>query len=246
MTRRLVLLTLLIMLLASACGRRNQANPVTVVLFDLTASTAAGSIRGQYLRDFGKILEGLTAGGTLAVDIIDDNPLAHSSFPIMASFSRYDPLTENRLGYDRRIKAQREAVARQAQMIVTARPSRRQGTSVMDALQLAERAFASYEGSPRVLVLFSDMIEQSGRYDFAREALTPARIKQIVERERAAKHVPDLRDVEVCVVGAGAARSGGISPDRFLAIQAFWIEYFKAAGAHLPKERYGSALLKCP
>jgi hypothetical protein len=90
------------------------------------------------------------------------------------------------------------------------------------------------------------MIEQSRRNDFSRELLTPARVQQIIERERSANRLPDLREVEVCVVGAGAARSGGITPERFLVIQEFWLQYFKAAGANLPKARYGSALLKCP
>lgn len=246
MRRRLSLLILLIMLGAAACGGRTQNAPVMVVLFDLSGSTGTEMIRAQYLRDFGKILDSVAVGGVLAVDIIDDNPLAHSSFPIAASFDRYDPLKENRLNYDRRIRAQRESVTRQAQAVVNKRSSGRPGTSVMDALQLAERVFGSYPGTTRVLVIFSDMIEQSRRYNFAGERLTPARIQQIIEREQSAKRLPDLAGVEVCVVGAGAARSGGITPERFLTIQEFWLQYFKAAGANLPKARYGSALLKCP
>ncbi|HET6948291.1 MAG TPA: hypothetical protein VFJ45_10825 [bacterium] len=243
--RRALALSALLTLLAAGCGTKASTR-VMVVLFDLSASTGADAIRQQYLSDFSKVLDGVTAGGRVAADIIDENPLAHSTFPINVSFDRYDPLKENKLSYDRRIREQREAVTRAAQAVVRVRPSRRTGTNVMDALQLAERVFSAFEGTQRVLVIFSDMIEQSRRYDFSRENLTSARITQIVEGERSAGRLPSLENVNVCVVGAGAAKSGGISSERFLAIREFWLQYFKAAGAQLPKDRYGSALLKCP
>lgn len=245
--RRPAVYAFLLALAAAGCAARAGASPrVMVALFDLSASTAAEPIRRQYLADFTKLLDGVASGGTVAADIIDDNPLAHSSFPIHVTFDRYDPLKENKLNHDRRLRAQRERVAQQAQAIVRTRPTGRSGTSVMDAMHLAERVFASYPGSEKVLVVFSDMIEQSRRYDFSRETLTGPRIAQIIERERSAGRLPDLEGVKVCVVGAGAAKSGGISAERFLGIREFWIQYFKAAGAELPRERYGAALLKCP
>ena len=244
--RRILALAAVLALPALGCGAKPASNRVLVVLFDLSGSTGADVIRQQYLSDFSRVLDGVTGGGRIAADIIDDNPLAHSTFPINVSFDRYDPLKENKLNYDRRVREQRDAVTRQVQAIVRVRPSRRPGTNVMDGLQLAERVFGAFGGTQRVLVIFSDMIEQSRRYDFSRENLTPARISQIIQGEQSAGRIPGLQDVEVCVVGAGAAKSGGISSERFLAIREFWLQYFKAAGARLPKDRYGSALLKCP
>lgn len=233
-------------LVLAGCSRESGTQRVTVVLFDLSGSTGAGAIRDQYIKDFTKVLDAVAAGGIIAADIIDDNPLAHSSYPINESFDRYDPLKENKLDYDRRIRAQRDAVVKAAEAIVRKRPSGRRGTSVLDGLQLAERVFETFEGDRNLLVVFSDMIEQSRRYNFAGENLTAARIGQIIARERSAERLPDLRGVDVCVVGAGASQSGGLSTEKILAIREFWLEYFKAAGASLPKERYGSALLRCP
>jgi hypothetical protein len=54
-----------------------------------------------------------------------------------------------------------------------------------------------------------------------------------------------LDGVAVYVVGAGA--SGGEMPaDRILAIQREWQAWFEAAGAELPDERYGAALVRFP
>jgi hypothetical protein len=233
------------LLLAVGCGKAAQTR-VTMVLFHVTGSTYKGNVRLQYLTDFSKVLAGVTDGGILAADVIDDNPLAHSSFPIQESFDRYNPLKENKLDYQRRSRQQRDAVIKKAEAIVRRPLSGRLGHNIMDAMQLAERAFATFQGDQRVLVIFSDMIEQSRRYDFTGENLTASRIDQIIVQERSAGRVPDLHDVEVCVAGAGASPTGGLPTEKLLRIQAFWLQYFQATGANLPKERYGAVLLKCP
>src|SRR5437867_9123645 len=101
-------------------------------------------------------------------------------------------------------------------------------TDVIDAMQLAERVFSTYEGNQKLLVVFSDMIEESRRYNFTTEKLTAARIGQIIANEQDAGRLPDLQGVEVCVVGAGATTSGGLPADKLLTIREFWIQYFKA------------------
>lgn len=244
--RRLLGPTLCLLLVATGCNGKAAPERVTMVLFEINASTNAEALKQQYLKDFAKVLDAVSDGGTLAGDIIDDNPLAHSSFPINATFARYAPLKENKLDFDRRLKEKRDAVLKSAEVIVRKRRSNRPGTNVMEALQLAERVFAEYEGEQRLLVIFSDMIEQSRRYNFSAERLTEARIGQIIAKERSAGRLPDLQGVEVCVVGAGATQSGGLSAEKLIAIRDFWLQYFEATGAKLPKKRYGSALLKCP
>ncbi len=244
--RRWLGLSMGVVLIAGGCGGKPSTSHVTVVLFHVTGSTYKGNVRLQYLKDFAKVLAGVAEGSILVADVIDDNPLAHSSYPINVSFDRFKPMNENKLDYERRIRQQRDEVMKQAEAIVRKPPSGRLGHNILDAMQLAERAFAAFQADHELLVLFSDMIEQSKRYDFTGENLTAGRINQIIAAERSADRLPDLRGVEVCVVGAGASPSGGLPPERLLAIRQFWLEYFQATGANLPKERYGSALLKCP
>ncbi len=206
--RRLVVLTLALALFASGCGGKSAQTHVTVVLFHVTGSTYKGNVRGQYLTDFAKILNGPAAGGILVGDVIDDNPLAHSSYPINVSFDRFNPMAENKLDYQRRSRQQRDEVMKAAEALVRKPPSGRLGHNIIDSMQLAESAFATFHGDRELLVIFSDMIEH--------------------------------------VVGAGASPTGGLATERLLAIRQFWLSYFQATGAHLPKERYSSALLKCP
>src|SRR2546426_9509746 len=100
--RRVLILSALLVLIAAGCGGKSAQGRVTTVLFDLSGSTSAQAIRQQYMRDFTKILDTVASGGVIAADIIDDNPLAHSTFPINESFDRYEPLKENKLDYERR------------------------------------------------------------------------------------------------------------------------------------------------
>ncbi|HVH32134.1 MAG TPA: hypothetical protein VNA31_10830 [bacterium] len=210
--RRLVVFALTLALFASACGGKPAQTHVTVVLFHVTGSTYKGNVRGQYLTDFAKILNGPAAGGVLVGDVIDDNPLAHSSYPINVTFEPFNPMAENKLDYQRRVRQQREEVIKTAEALVRKPPSGRLGHNIIDAMQLAESAFATFRGDHELLVIFSDMIEQSKRYDFTGENLTAARIDQIINQERSAGRVPDLRGVDVCVVGAGSCAQSADRP----------------------------------
>jgi hypothetical protein len=55
-----------------------------------------------------------------------------------------------------------------------------------------------------------------------------------------------LKGVEVYVAGAASGTYRRMTSDRLQQIETFWREYFKACGAELRKERYGSALLEAP
>src|SRR5438552_3414968 len=216
MSWRVLTLSLLLLLVAAGCGENSVHSRVTTVLFDLSGSTSPQAIRQQYLKDFSKILNQVANGGVIAADIIDDNPVAHSTFPINESFDRYEPMKENKLDYERRIKQQRDTVLKEADAIMRKRAA--PATDVIDAMQLAERVFSTYEGNQKLLVVFSDMIEESRRYNFTTEKLTAARIGQIIANEQDAGRLPDLQGVEVCVVGAGATTSGGLPADKLVAI----------------------------
>lgn len=217
------------------------------VLFDLSGSTK--SMRETYARGFEKILVALQAGDRIIVDRIIDNPLAQSTFPVNEGFTKYgvfdrrgNPIYEpvNRKELDEKKKSVQEGVDK-----VLASFQYFHSTPILDALQLAERVFSTYpEGRP-VLVIFSDMVEVSGEHNFSVEELTPQRIKSIIEEERMAGELPDLKGVRVYVIGAGAGEESSlISSGRWFNIQNFWLAYFAATGANLPKDRYGAALLK--
>lgn len=75
------------------------------------------------------------------------------------------------------------------------------------------------EAGRRVLVVFSDLEEDSERDNFLLDNLTASRIEALLNREQRESHLPDLRDTDVWIAGA--------TPDRTLG----------------PANRYGPALL---
>lgn len=246
MARTLVLIIVLPLLAVGCRAQSAEAERVGVALFDVSGSTNVEPIKRQYLNDFGKVMDYISQGGRIIADVIDDNPLAHSRFPIDRAIKPFNSFSENRLDYERRIRLERATLLNDARKITDEQRSSRPGSRIIEALQLAERAFDTYGGKSKVLIVFSDMIEQSDRYDFSSESLTDSRIRAIIEAERSAGRLPSFEGVEVCISGAGAAVSGGLPSGRLVAIRDFWLQYFRATGADLPKARYGATLIKCP
>ncbi len=67
--------------LSRAAGR-DQARPLVVVLLDVSRSTHDAEVRARYLDAFARVLDDVEAEhGTVVADVIDDNPLAHSTLP---------------------------------------------------------------------------------------------------------------------------------------------------------------------
>jgi len=217
---------------------------ITFVLFDVSGSTVGR--REQYRNDFEGVVKcSLDAGASRAVagqrlvgDRITASPLATSEFRINHQILAYDSL-QNPLVY----RGQGRRIIEKAKEILREQGPER-GSKIMEAMQLAERVFKTYSADQKLLVVFSDVYEQSDRYDFTSEVLTRERREAIVNRERSEGRLADLRGVKVYVVGALAgSATGGRSAASPFDIMNFWLSYFTAAGGDLAKERYGSALL---
>ena len=225
----------------------HPAPPLSVVLFDVSQSTRDPSVRARYLSAFERVLDYVVAErGTLVVDVIDDNPLAHSSFPIDATFTACDPLTDNPLECDARTSRLRDDVAAEAKRILST-VSVAAGTDIHDGLLLAARVFDAYrEAGARSLVLLSDMVERSPRLNVARASSGDGLIGSTLDGFASDGLLPDLEGVSVYVVGAGVVSDAEMPADRSLAIESFWRAYFARAGADLPTDRYGAALVRFP
>jgi len=113
-------------------------------------------------------------------------------------------------------------------------------TSIFDSLQVVERSFKNNKRDRSILVIMSDMVEDS-RYNFEKENLTDNRIDAIISELKKKQLICDLSGVQVYVVGASA--TGAVANDRFNRIKKLWLRYFKETGANLREENYGSALI---
>lgn len=266
MSHHLWAATMLAVALLAVAGCQSRGKPAAktaagpscgiVVLFDISGSTSAPAIRQRYYNDLhdkilytsdqgGKTVPALAGGEVIMGDVITHNTLATASFPINQSFPVYNTWRTNPLQHSQAIKRATDQVCEQAKhLVLDSCPSSK--TDLMNAFQLADKVFnGSRCGKSRskILVVFSDMIEQSPRYDFSGERLTERRAEDIIQQERNAGRLPQLQGVKVWVAGATASARGGLSPQRIHDIQAFWIRYFKACGADLTGDRYAATLI---
>jgi hypothetical protein len=237
-------------MLGAACGvpgRHGHSGPenVVVVLFDESSSTRSATVRRRYMNGYNQVLELFTngAGGVVAGDVIDDNSLMHSSYPILATIKKGSIFSENKLV--RRTKIKKQAL-KPAERLLSVTP-RHGGTAILDALTVAERFFGTYpDAKHRYLVVFSDMVEESDHLRFNTEVLSYAGTSRFIANERRDRRLPNLAGIDVYVVGAGSPVNSNMKAETIRKIENFWLKYFAATGAVLPPARYGSRLIKFP
>jgi len=209
------------------------------VLVDVSGTTS--DARKAYLDDLKNIIEQLQSGDILWADQITGNSLATSRIPLKLDLPPFDFLSNNRDQYDKQVVAQKKKALGEATLLISGDTHR---TAILDSILVAQKVFHTPEAlraSHRILVLLSDMREDSNRYVFDREKLTTSRTERIIASERVNHGIADLRGVEVYVAGATADPTE--DPEQVQQIQAFWQAYFRAAGTVLPDQRYAASLL---
>ena len=178
-------------------------------------------------------------------DVVTSDSLATASFPLDVEIPAYSPWVDSPMTYRPKKQKALKQASDAAAGLIRAHPADR-GTDLMNAFQLAEKTFEADRNrgaSQKILVVFSDMVEQTHRYDFASMKLTDAEAVKVIAAERKAGRLPDLKGVKVWVAGATAAPGAGLDADRIYRIQSFWLRYFPACGASLSRDHYSTTLL---
>ena len=236
--RVFILLVPLVFLLSCSLAEKK----LIVVLFDASDSTIEEKRRETYVSEFNdKILSSLQGGDRVIGDKIADNPLAQATYPVNLNIPAYSIFGDET---ERKENAQAgRALASSAALNLFNSQNREIGkTKILDSLRLAEQAFASYPGyRKKILVVFSDMIEDSDNYSFQDLDLTSDKIAEIIKAQGI---LPDLKGVKVYVSGATASTTGGLKTNKITSIKAFWLAYFSACGASLAPSNYGSAIIQ--
>src|SRR2546425_1340935 len=113
-------------------------------------------------------------------------------------------------------------------------------TDIFSSLLLAQKLFYD-ETRRKVLILMSDMIEDSPPYNFEKVSWSPATTEKTLSELDAKGLIPKLAGVCIYVSGASA-------PSAELAenIGRFWYAYFRRAGADMEPSRYAHVLLHWP
>ena len=236
-----------LVLLAVICpaGCRQADSPPSaksvIILMDASESTAKERTRAAYAEAMDTILATLKPGDALCAGWISDRSAGELTLPVFAEIPVGAPARNNKLYRDAAARKAEKAACLaidDARARVRAELQRAHrdvnDTHIMTSLVLAERALKKLARPRAIVVLLSDMLEDSDRLDFDEISLTAGERSKIIEAERAAGRLPALAGARIYVVGANSS-----DDDRILAVRAFWMEYFRAAGAELLVENYG-------
>jgi len=236
------------LLLMPACATPPAEAPTKVVLtlFDLSESTAKLAMRKAYLDAFRTIVATVRSGDALVAGWITEHSAAELVLPVRMNIPPFSPDTDNPTVIEAKRAAAMQAVraeTEQACQTIAAglqNPGRKVlNTNILSSLTVAERVFKSFSQPRKVLVIMSDMLEDSEHYNFERLKLTAHETARIIEAEKRAGRLADLHRVRVYVIGASAP-----SDDKLIEVENFWRAYFVACGAELRKENYGAALVR--
>ena len=237
--RRAIAFCLVTIALVSCTASDGSKDSATVVLFDVSDSTHAETVRARYDETFGMVLGHLEdAGGVLGADIVDDNPLAHGDLPINETFESCTVL-DNSLDCGKALDEQERKVL-DASNTILANASR--GTDVFGGLELASQFFEAYpDVGERTVLLLSDMVQfGNGIRMTALKTWSDDEIADLMSRAPAV----DLSGVRVYVVGAGSTASAEMSPEQIAGIERFWSRWFERSGAEVVF--YGANLARFP
>ena len=95
------------------------------------------------------------------------------------------------------------------------------------------------EKRKKILVILSDMLQDSKQYKFERYKINNKYIANVIQSQKRQNLIPNLSDVKVYVAGASAANS-----KKFRSVKKFWARYFSESKADFSSHRYGHSLLE--
>lgn len=225
------LLTALLFLFASGCT--SIPSPRVVLVFvDISASVKDFA---AYRDAFSRVVSNLHPGDRVILAQISD--CTYTGFRPLLDYEipRFSYWRDNKLVFEK----DREALKVQfgAALDSSLSVPRSQKTDIFGALLESGKVFKNVRRE-RVLVLLSDMLEDSDGTNFETLAITDTFTNRFLADAKREGSLPDLSSATVYVAGASARSTRKASE-----VEKFWAAYFKAANARLNPEHYGSALL---
>ena len=245
MSKKIVIGVLVLALLLSCGIIGKQKNKTCVcLLLDLSGSTQNMTIRKMYAEAAHKVVHALEPGDALIAGRITEMSLSEPKFCVQHVFKKFLPSVNNPL-YER---AEKKAFLKLTQSVKDSLLHQIDATlfnfnkeigrtEIMGAIRVAARIFKNYHYSRNILVILSDMIEDSHYYNFKTIHFSENRIRQILLKEKKAGRLPALNGVRVYVAGAREEKP-------YESVRRFWFAYFDSCRASLQRENYGTILIR--
>ena len=219
-----------------AFGKSENAKKSRVLVIFVDMSGSANLARRTVYREaFEKIYQNLSQGDRVVVgtitgrSYIDFKPAVDVKIPKKS-------IWVNRIQFERNLTETKEKIRREADRLL----SRKRGTKrteILNSLNIAETIFHN-EKRRKILVILSDMIQDSKEYKFDRVKVTDKYINKVIRYRQKHNLIPSLTDVKVYVAGAT-----GADPSKYRSVEKFWARYFAETGADFSPHRYGHSLI---
>ncbi|MEE9121328.1 MAG: hypothetical protein V3U56_08565 [Syntrophobacteria bacterium] len=219
-----------------AFGKSENAKKSRVLVIFVDMSGSANLARRTVYREaFEKIYQNLGQGDRVMVGTITDRSYIDFKPAVDVEIPKKS-IWVNRIQFERNLTETKEKIRREAGRLL----SRKRGTKrteILNSLNIAETIFHN-EKRRKILVLLSDMIQDSKEYNFARVKVTDKYIDEVIRYRQKHNLIPNLTDVKVYVAGAS-----GADPNKFRSIEKFWTRYFAETRADFSPHRYGHSLI---
>jgi hypothetical protein len=221
---------------ASSIFGKDKKTPRAIVVFvDMSGSTNKAR-RTVYRKAFDKIYQNLRQGDRIVVGTITSHSYIDFK-PVIDAEIPKQSLWDNRLQYEQNLAKTKTNVRKSVDRLL----SRKKGTpytEILNSLNVADTILHK-EKRKKILVILSDMLQDSKQYKFERYKISNKYIANVIQNQRRQNLIPNLADVKVYIAGASAPNS-----KKFRSIKKFWARYFTESKADFSTHRYGHSLLE--
>jgi len=208
---------------------------VIIILVDMSGSTNHAR-RTVYREAFEKVYQNLEQGDRVVVGTITSRSYIDFKPTVDAEIPK-KTIWDNRLQFERNLTNTKKKIQREVDKLL----SRKEGSSlteILNSLNIADTIFHEEKERQKILVILSDMIQDSKEYKFDKDKISNEYVNAVIGQRQENSLIPNLTGVKVYVAGASAADSV-----RFRSIQTFWTRYFTQSGADFSPYRYGHSLI---
>lgn len=230
---------------SQACKNESKTTETKVViaLYDLSASVDETSLKNyQALSE--SLLKKLNDGDKYLGFKISDKSLTERNAICNLTIPIFEPSTTNSIIKNKEQQdhqaSKTKLIDDTKQQIISALFEDHKSVQQTDILAALQRAAQEFKNSPtanKYLIIYSDMIESESSVNFEQKLPDATFCKNLIEKQRQNKILPDFKGVSVFVEGANAPNNNSYN-----AIKQFWIDYLKACGATLEEQNYAAHL----
>lgn len=223
-----------------------QPNKTVCVLFDLSESTRNEEIRKTYENNYKLINSTINPGDVITACPITEKSaseqrlILNCEFPVFAA--QHDTeiyMRAEEKQFLKKCQFMKDSLLYIVDSMLIRSKRIIKKTEILSSLQVAERIFKNYFRPKQVLVIMSDMLEDSEDWNFTQENLDDRRIAFILDEIKKKNGLAELKGVKIYVTGAMAKKN-----EKLQQVRQFWLKYFELSGAVLLPENYGATLIR--